>query len=82
MTQVIIIQGGSLEQFYEQTLAYLTAKYHSYNYNPMSVDPDVESEMRYYEQMAHNIAKDAYESGGGWQAVADALGVPLGKLVI
>ncbi|MBC8504983.1 MAG: hypothetical protein ISR58_14310 [Anaerolineales bacterium] len=74
MTQVIIIQGGSLESYYEQTLDYLHAKYHSYpsNLPELSVDPDVECELGYYERLARKIAEEAGIDGS----------IPLGKLVI
>ena len=60
MTQVIIIQGGSLESYYEQTMDYLYAKYHSYpsNLPEWSIDPDTQSELSYYERLADNLAGD------------------------
>ena len=64
MTKVIIIQGGSLESFYEQTLEYLHAKYHSYpSYDPMSVDPQSEIDLHSVERLAKNIAKAAKDAG-------------------
>ena len=74
MTHVIIISGGSLETYYEQTMDYLHAKYHTYpsNLPDLPVDPDVMSEMGYYEKLARNIADEADIDGS----------IPLGKLVI
>ncbi|MBM3143984.1 MAG: hypothetical protein FJ010_03230 [Chloroflexi bacterium] len=74
MTKVIIIQGGSLESYYEQTMDYLHAKYHIYPSNllDLPVSPEEESLMGYFEKLASNIAAEAdYDTN-----------VPLGKLVI
>ncbi len=74
MTKVIIIQGGSLESYYEQTLDYLHAKYHTYPSNlydqgKSSVDSD---QMGYYEKLAQNIAAEA-DIGGS---------IPSGKMIV
>ncbi len=74
MTKVIIVQGGSLESYYEQTLDYLHAKYHTYppNLSGPSVDPDTAAELGCYERLAQNLAAEADIDGS----------IPLGKLVI
>ncbi|MBL6981231.1 MAG: hypothetical protein ISR58_08570 [Anaerolineales bacterium] len=74
MTKVIIIQGGSLESYYEQTLEYLHAKYHTYPSN-LYEQPSLSegsSQMGYYEKLAQNIAAEADIDGS----------LPLGKLVM
>lgn len=74
MTKVIIIQGGSLESYYEQTLEYLHAKYHTYPSN-LYEQPSLSegsSQMGYYEKLAQNIATEADIDGS----------LPLGKLVM
>lgn len=72
MTSVIIIQGNSLESFYDQTIDYLHAKYHSYPaYAPdIHMDSHTASEMGYHERMAAEIE--------GYQAQ----GIPYGKIVV
>lgn len=74
MTKVIIIQGGSLESYYEQTMDYLHAKYHTYPSNLLDTYASSEdtSRMGYYEKLARNIADEAELDAS----------VPLGKLVI
>ncbi len=74
MTKVIIIQGGSLESYYEQTLDYLHAKYHTYPSNLYDLPNSSQdsSQMGYYEKLAQNIASEADIDGS----------VPLGKLVV
>lgn len=74
MTKVIIIQGGSLESYYEQTMDYLHAKYHTYPSNLLDLPCSAEdaSKMGYYEKLARNIADEAEIDGR----------VPIGKLVI
>ncbi|MBL7164613.1 MAG: hypothetical protein ISS57_18655 [Anaerolineales bacterium] len=74
MTKVIIIQGGSLESYYEQTMDYLHAKYHTYPSNllDLPISPEDASRMGYYEKLAQNIAAEA--------DIDDS--VPLGKLVV
>lgn len=50
MTKVIIIQGGSLESYYDLTMDYLFAKYHSNSSTP-STTPNKDSNQfsEYYE---------------------------------
>lgn len=74
MSSVIIMQGNSLESFYDQTMDFLHAKYHSHSpdYPDFNFDDGMVSEMGYYECMADDI--DEKKSYGR--------GVPLGKLVI
>ena len=74
MTNVIIIQGGNLESYYEQTLDYLHARYHAYpsNLPQTSVDPDVVCELGYYERLGRKIAEEAEFDGE----------IPLGKLIL
>ncbi len=74
MTKVIIIQGGSLESYYEQTMNYLHAKYHNYPSNllDLHVCPEERSRQSYYEAQARQIAAGASADGG----------VPLGKMVV
>ena len=71
MTKVIIIQGQSLDSFYDQTIDYLHAKYHSYpDYSPdIQIDNRTAMETIYGERMAEQI-----------QAQLDQ-GVPPGKIV-
>ena len=52
MTNVIIIQGDELEQFYERTLQYLNEKYHTY--------PDVLPEIPMSEQQAAEMNAFGY----------------------
>ena len=61
MTKVIIIQGGSLDSYYEQTLNYLHQKYHQYPSNLLDlyVDPDVMAEVGMYERLARDTAAEA-----------------------
>ena len=58
MTKVIIIQGDSLESYYEQTLYYLHQKYHTYpsNLSNVSVDPEIAAEQSMYERLARDSA--------------------------
>jgi len=74
MTKVIIIQGGSLESYYEQTLDYLHAKYHTYpsNIPDHPVSEEEISIMGCFEKLAQNAAA-GYDYDGS---------VPIGKLVI
>ncbi len=74
MTYVTITSGGNIEPHYEQTMDYLQSKYHSYpSYIPdLAIDPEVMSEMGYYEKLARKIADEAESDGD----------IPLGKLVI
>ena len=63
-----------MESYYEQTMDYLHAKYHSYPSNLLNLptSQDDESRMGYYEKLAGNIASEANFDGS----------VPLGKMVI
>ncbi len=74
MTKVIVIQGGSLDSYYEQTMDYLQAKYHTYPFDlfDLHVPPQTESSMGYYEKLARNIVNEAGVDGIS----------PPGKLVI
>ena len=74
MTRVIIIQGGGLESYYEQTMDYLYAKYHNYpsNLPNLPISGEELSEMGYYEKLARKIADEAEFDGS----------IPIGKLVI
>jgi len=74
MTKVIIIQGGSLESYYEQTLDYLHAKYHTYPTNLLNVEvsPEEISLMGYFEKLAQNAAAE----------YAGDSDIPIGKMVI
>jgi len=70
---VIIISGGSLDSFYEQTLQYLRGKYHSYPSSLLGT-PISESEkddISYRDAMARQSANEA-------SIPSD---VPIGKLV-
>jgi len=63
MTQVIIIQGQSLDSFYDQTIEYLEAKYHSYP----SPAPDMEIDNRSAHEMQQGecqAAENASNSKG------------------
>jgi hypothetical protein len=72
MTKVII-QGGSLESYYEQTMNYLHAKYHNYPSNllDLHVCPEERSRQSYYEAQARQIAAEANVDGN----------ISLGKMV-
>ncbi len=74
MTKVIIIQGGSLESYYEQTLEYLHAKYHTSHSNLFTSRTSKEDTCRagYYEKLAQNIATQTGIDGN----------VPLGKAIV
>ncbi len=77
MTKVIIIQGGSLESYYEQTLDYLHQKYHSYsgtlhNLPGSSPSHHAEAETGCYERLAAEVAAEANIDGN----------IPLGKIVL
>ncbi len=74
MTKVIVIWDCSLDSYYEQTMDYLQAKYHT---NPsdlcvLNIPPETESSMDYYEKLARNITNEAGIDGRS----------PPGKLVI
>jgi hypothetical protein len=74
MSSLIIIQGNSLESYYDQTMDYIYTQYHSHApYSPdVHLDDHLVSEMGYYERMAQDTAdQENYDQG-----------VPLGKLVI
>ena len=74
MTKVIIIQGGSLESYYEQTMNYLQNKYHNYYSSLPDLHncPEERSKQSYYEAQARQIAAGVSADGG----------VPLGKMVV
>lgn len=74
MTSVIIMQGNSLENFYEQTMDYLYVNYHIHPiYAPdLYIDEEMASEVGYYESMANDMADQTYNKKK----------IPLGKLVI
>jgi hypothetical protein len=85
MTKVIIIQGGSLDSYYEKTLNYLHEKYHTYPSNllDLHIDPDVMARDGMYERLAKDTANAAVSEHGSWQAVADAQGHGcIGKIVL
>ena len=73
MTKVIIISGGSLDSFYEQTLIYLHDKYHSYPASLLGipVSEAEASEISYNDAMARHAAREA--------RISDY--IPLGKRV-
>ena len=72
MSSVIIIQGDSLDSFYDQTMDYLEAKYHYYPpcTPDLQMDSRTASEMGFHERMAADI--EGYQSQG----------IPLGKMVV
>lgn len=72
MTSIYIIQGDSLESFYEQTIHYLEAKYHSYPpYSPNThIDSRTASEMSTHERMAADLQDICAQD------------IPLGKIVL
>lgn len=74
MSNVIIIQGDSRENFYAQTIDYLESKYHySPSYSPdLCMDERAIAEMGYYERMAYEVSENESQTSN----------VPLGKLVI
>lgn len=74
-----VIQGGSLESYYEQTMDYLHTKYHSYpsNLQNIPVSSEMESEMGYWTSMGQQIADDHAS-----QTTMEADDIPLGKLVV
>ncbi len=67
MTKIIILQGDSLESYYEQTLEYLHTKYHSSpsiilespSYRVVGSHEDPPNSVGYYENLARNIAERA-----------------------
>ncbi len=74
MTKVIIIQGGSLDSYYEQTLNYLHQKYHTYPSNLLDlyIDPNQMAENTMYERLASETAS---------HAIVDT-NLPPGKIVL
>jgi len=74
MTKVIIISGGSLDSFYEQTLQYLHDKYHTYptSLTGIPVSEEEAAEISYHDSMARHSAGEA-------SIPAD---IPIGKLVV
>jgi len=74
MTKVIILQGGSLENYYDRTLDYLYAKYHRHPRNQAveSLPINDEHSSGFYEQMAQScVSETQFDDCGS-----------LGKLVI
>ncbi len=74
MTKVIIISGGSLDSFYDQTLQHLHDKYHSYP-SSLSGEPLSATEtarITYYDAMARHAAQGANTNQR----------VPLGKRIV
>ena len=74
MTKVIIVSGGSLDSFYEQTVQYLHDKYHTYPSSLLGI-PVSESEaaeISYYDAMGRHAARSAGNPDGR----------PIGKLVV
>jgi len=61
MTKVIIIQGGSLDSYFEQTINHLHQKYHTYPSKllDLHIDPDVMAEGGMYERLARDTAAEA-----------------------
>lgn len=59
-TKVFVVQGGSLDSYYEQTLKYLHQKYHTYPTNllDLHIDPDVMAEVGMWERLAQLIVDD------------------------
>lgn len=58
MVKVIIYQDESLESYYERTMDYLHAKYHSYpsSLPTYPLDEEIIEEMEYYQCMANDSA--------------------------
>ncbi len=71
MTKVIIISGGNLDSFYEQTLQYLHDKYHSY---PSSLSGSAMSEAEAAE-LAENEAMAKHSANRSNQE-------PIGKRIV
>ena len=74
MNKVIIIQGGSLENYYDLTMDYLYAKYHRHplNHALETSPPDVGQSSGFYEQMALSSASETPVDGSK----------PIGKVVV
>jgi hypothetical protein len=74
MNKVIILQGGSLENYYNLTMDYLYAKYHRHPlHHAVETSPtDVGQSSGFYEQMALSSASEAQVDGSD----------PVGKLVV
>ncbi len=74
MTKVLIIQGSSLESYYDKTMDYLNTKYHSYPSKLLNLptSPENSNRMGNYDKLAQNIAAEADFDAS----------VPLGKLVM
>ncbi len=74
MSKVFIIHGGSLESYYEQTMAYLHAQYHTYPSGLLDLPSSAEQTgpMGNSEMLARNIVDQAEIDNS----------IPLGKLVI
>ena len=74
MTKVILISGGNLDSFYEQSLQYLDDKYHNY---PSHFGPPSPGEQAAIEQNENAIA-----SGGAIQNNNPKVKTPIGKRVV
>lgn len=74
MTKVIIMSGGSLDSFYEQTIQYLHDKYHTYPSSLLGipVSEAEASEISYHDAMGRHVARESHNTGGR----------PIGKLVV
>lgn len=61
MTHVLVISGSNLDSYYEQTMDYIFAKYHTYptSLDPQVIDPTTMGEIKYYEKLARDIAEEA-----------------------
>lgn len=70
---MIIIQGNSLDNFYDQTIDYLEAKYHYYPpYIPdLQMDHRTADEMGCHERIGDEVSRQQYQ----------AQNIPLGRMV-
>lgn len=63
MTKVIIIQGGSLENYYNMTMDYLLAKYHSYSSSSGAAKNREDGRhLEHYRITAHNSDTDSFST--------------------
>jgi hypothetical protein len=73
-SKVFIVQDMSLDQYCQMTMEYLHQKYHAHQTRlkdiPTSPEPNSGAPCQ------HTVDRT------DWQAVADARGVPLGKLIV
>ncbi len=61
MTKVIIIQGGSLDSYYDMTMDYLLAKYHTHPSTPTAnKNRENERYSDHYGKSACNADADAF----------------------